>query len=264
MTDHRWALPGLLLALLGLACQSAWAQEDETASTELEPEALAVLKSMADYLGAAETFSYRSVSGYDVVQDSGIKVEFGKSSRVLVGRPDRLRLEMQRRDGLRSVMVFDGETIWAYSPDHHVFASTPQPGPLDESVDFVVAELRVKAQMADLISPRLYESATANLTRALYLGETVLAGTDCHHLLMSNDYADFQLWITSGDSPVLRRIVITYREEAGEPQFRASFFEWNMSPEDAAARLRFTPPEDAEQVRFYIPGPQDVLREDAS
>ena len=111
MTHHRWALPGLLLALLGLATQVAWAQEDETASTELEPEALAVLKSMADYLGAAETFSYSSVSGYDVVQDSGIKVEFGKSSRVLVGRPDRLRLESQRRDGLRSVMVFDGENL---------------------------------------------------------------------------------------------------------------------------------------------------------
>ena len=254
----------MLLVLFGLAGQSALAQEDETASTALEPEALAVLKSMADYLVASETFSYSSVSGYDVVQDSGIKVEFGKSTRLLVGRPDRLRMESQRRDGLRSVMVFDGENLWAYSPDHHVYATTPQPGLLDESVDFVVAELRVKAQMTDLISPKLYETVSSGLTRALYLGETVLAGIDCHHLLMSNDYADFQLWVRTGDEPLLRRIVITYREEEGQPQFRASFLEWDMSPDDAATAFEFTPPEDAERVRFYIPGPQDVLAEDAS
>ena len=47
----------MLLVLFGLAGQSALAQEDETASTALEPEALAVLKSMADYLVASETFS---------------------------------------------------------------------------------------------------------------------------------------------------------------------------------------------------------------
>lgn len=264
MTDRRWVLPGMLAAVLALASPTLLAQEDETASTELEPEALAVLKSMADYLVAAETFAYRSVSGFDVVQDSGIKVEFGKSTRILVGRPDRLRIESQRRDGLRNVMVFDGENIWAYSPDHNVYATTPQPGLLDEAVDFVISELRVKAQMADLISPNLYESATSGLTRALYLGETVLAGMDCHHLLMSNDYADFQLWVRTGDAPLLRRIVITYREEAGEPQFRASFLEWDMSPDDADTGFTFTPPDDAERVRFYIPGPQDVLSEDAS
>ena len=264
MTKHRWVLTGLLAALIALASPAVLAQEDATASTELEPEALAVLKSMADYLGAAETFAYRAISSYDVVQDSGIKVEFGKSSRLLVGRPDRLRMESQRRDGLRNVMVFDGENLWAYSPDHNVYATTPQPGPLDESIDFVIAELRVKAQMSDLVSPKLYETVTSGLTRALYLGETVLAGIDCHHLLMSNDYADFQLWIATGDAPLLRRVVITYREEPGEPQFRASFLEWDMSPDDAAAGFTFAAPEDAERVRFYIPGSQDVLAEDAS
>jgi hypothetical protein len=264
MRDYRWLLPGLLATVLALITSAAQAREDETASTALEPEALGVLRSMADYLTAAETFAYRYVSGFDVVQDSGIKVEFGKSARVMVGRPDRLRLESQRRDGLRSIMVFDGENLWAYAPDHHVYATTPQPGPLDESVHFVVTELRVKAQMAELISPELYETVTAGLTRALYLGETVLAGTDCHHLLMSNGYADFQLWIATGDAPLLRRVVITYREEEGQPQFRASFLDWDMSPDDADEAFTFTPPEDAERVRFYIPGPQDVLAEDAS
>jgi hypothetical protein len=250
----------LSLVFVGMAQAQTTAEEavnevlDESADAPaIEPEALSVFKGMADYLTSTDEFAFHVESAYDVVQESGIKVEFGESRKILLSRPNRLRVESRRRDGMRGVFVFDGNDIWAYAPDENVYATVEQPGDLDEAIDFVVIELRMKTALADLLSMDLYENVESNLTDALYLGETVVAGMDCDHLLMSNDYADFQMWITTGDRPVLKRIVIAYREEPGEPQYRAHVVKWDMSPEDTGGQFEFEPPDGAERIRFYVP-----------
>jgi len=249
----------LLSTAMALSVQAQDAPDEAVEDPDIDPEALSVLKDMADYLVSAKEFVYRSEYGFDVVQDSGVKVEFGASRKILVSRPNRLRVESQRRDGLRGTVIFDGDHMWAYAPDHNVYAKTEQDGDLEAAVDFAVTELRMKAPLSDLISPDLYEDVTAELIRAYYLGETVLAGVESHHLLMSNDYADFQMWVRTGEKPVLQRIVITYREETGQPQFRAHFLEWDFSPADMAGKFEFEPPDGAEQVRFYISAPATDL-----
>ena len=89
----------------------------------IEAEALQIFKRMADYLAAAKAFSYHSESSYDVVQASGMKVEFGASRNVLVSRPNQLRMDSERRDGMRGELIFDGQTIWAVDPDENVYAT---------------------------------------------------------------------------------------------------------------------------------------------
>lgn len=265
-----------LLSMLCMAAAQAAATDNEAAGQSadavaeasadnpaIEAEALQIFKRMADYLSAAKAFSYHSESSYDVVQASGMKVEFGASRNVLVSRPNQLRMDSERRDGMRGELIFDGRKIWAVDPDENVYATADQPGGLDETIDFLVVELRVKAPMADLLEPDLYERVTTELTGALDLGEKVVSGVVCDHLLMSNDYTDFQMWITTGDRPVLKRIVITYKEDPGEPQYRAQFRDWDMAPENVRARLDFRPPDGAERIRFYVPAPP-AEQEDAS
>ncbi len=256
-----------MLFVLTAQAQTPTGQDagEDVGAPAIEPEALEAFKDMADYLAAAKEFAYEAESGYDVVQDSGVKVEFGGSRKVLVSRPNRLRIDSQRRDGVRGTLIFDGDNIWAHVPDENVYATAEQPGDLDEAIGFAVAELSIKAPLAELLSPDLYKDVSAELTSALYLGETVVAGVTCEHLLMSNDYADLQMWITSGEHPVLRRIVITYREEPGEPQYRTQFLKWEMSPKEAKGQLEFKPPEGAERIRFYSPAMEtDLDLEDAS
>jgi len=272
----RGRIPTYLLPMMCMVTAPGAATEHETAvqsadavaeasadNPAIEAEALQIFKRMADYLAAAKAFSYHSESSYDVVQASGMKVEFGASRNVLVSRPNQLRMDSERRDGMRGELIFDGQTIWAVDPDENVYATADQPGGLDETIDFIVVELRVKAPMADLLEPDLYERVMTELTGALDLGEKVVSGVVCDHLLMSNDYADFQMWITTGDRPVLKRIVITYKEEPGEPQYRAQFRDWDMAPENVRARLDFRPPDGAERIRFYVPAPP-AEQEDAS
>ena len=250
-------------SLMAFAAYSQETSVDTSELDEVDPVVLGILKDAADYLTASETFTFKGETAFDAIQDDGTKVEFGGSSRALIARPDRLRLEVQKRGGQRRIMVFDGDNMWAYSKNHNVYATTAQPGDIDESLDFSIAVLRMKAPLADLVSPRLYETMTDGLVGAIYVDEAVVAGVKSHHLLISNDYVDVQLWVAEGDKPLIQRIVITYREEEGQPQFRAHFLDWNTSPANVDKGLKFSPPEDAERIRFHIPASSSAA-EDAS
>lgn len=62
------------LFLLGVP---AGAQENT--NPEIEPKAMAVLQRMAKALAEAQSLSVNLDIGFDVVQDSGLKIEFGET-----------------------------------------------------------------------------------------------------------------------------------------------------------------------------------------
>jgi hypothetical protein len=47
-----------------------------------------------------------------------------------------------------------------------------------------------------------------------------------------------------------RRIVITYKDEPGQPQFWADASNWNLAPEISDALFEFTPPSGADRIEF--------------
>jgi hypothetical protein len=251
----------VLLALLFAAApmsDPAWAQspasetQEMNASDEIDDEAIAVLKNLSDHLADAKSFSYTYEAAYDSVQESGLKVEFGATRDIAVVRPNQLRSDTIRRDGERNTIIFNGETIFAISTENLVYASAEQPGDLDEAIAFAAEQLKLQTPAAAIVSANFYANVIQNLTRAYYLGVSTIMGEDCDHLLLSNDFTDFQLWVTRDAQPVPRRIVITYREVWGEPQFRAHFHSWQFDPELDDGLLDFQPPENFNRVRFYV------------
>jgi hypothetical protein len=98
---------------------------DEPGSTQSasEQSALAILKNMSEFLAKAERFSLSIRDGYDAVQQSGQKVEFGEVRKVTVSRPDRLRIEVERSDGEKGLVVFNGKDLTVYTADKNVYAT---------------------------------------------------------------------------------------------------------------------------------------------
>ena len=58
-----------------------------------------ILKNMREYLAHAGRFSVTIRDGYDLVQESGQKIEFGELRVVTASRPDRLRIEVEALSG---------------------------------------------------------------------------------------------------------------------------------------------------------------------
>ncbi|WP_250491525.1 DUF2092 domain-containing protein, partial [Caballeronia sp. INML2] len=82
--------------------------EAETAS---QAQARAILMRTAEFLGGTPSFRVGVRSGYDAVQLSGQKIEFGEYRTVTLSRPDRMRVESERSDGAKTLVVLTGKEI---------------------------------------------------------------------------------------------------------------------------------------------------------
>lgn len=108
------------------------------AVNESQREAAGLLSAMTQHLAGLESFSFAFRDGYDVVQPTGQKIEFGEARRVTVVRPDRLRIEEVSSDGTHDLVVFDGRNISVLNAEEGVFAQAPQPGILDDAIAYFV------------------------------------------------------------------------------------------------------------------------------
>jgi hypothetical protein len=239
----------LLLAVLTAPLFSAHGQ----APTEspAEPEAMPILKKMSEYLAQAGRFSVNVRNGYDVVQESGQKIEFGEVRKVTVSRPDHLRIETERSDGEKGLVIFDGKQITIYLPNENVYASASKPGTIDETIQYAVSDLKVRVPLAMMLLSTLPSEIDRRVVSADYVEKTTITDVPCDHLAVrTGQGVDFQVWVAQGEQPLPRRIVITYIGETGQPQFWADFSDWNLAPEISDALFAFTPPNGAERIQF--------------
>ena len=222
------------------------------ATTESQREAAALLKGMADYLAGLKSFSVTFRAGYDVVQSTGQKIEFGETRRVALSRPDRLTMEEVASDGKRDRVVFDGRRVSVLDADNDVYAQVPQPGTIDDSLAYFVRDLRMRMPLALLLTTRLPDVVARSVTTIDYVESTEILGVATHHVAGRTDNVDFQFWIRDGKSPLPLRVVITYTHSPGEPQFWANFADWNTSPQFPDAAFEFKPPTGAKQIPFAV------------
>ena len=72
------------------------------------------------------------------MQDSGQKIEFGETRQIVLRRPDHLRIDATKRDGSKSVFLFDGKDITVVHPQENVYATVAKPGSVDEAMTYFV------------------------------------------------------------------------------------------------------------------------------
>jgi len=99
MNNKNLYLPLAVLSLMIMTVSVLGAEEQNPVPSASEQKAMTILKNMSQYLAQAERFSVTIRDGYDAVQQSGQKIEYGEVRKVTVSRPDRLRFEVERSDG---------------------------------------------------------------------------------------------------------------------------------------------------------------------
>jgi hypothetical protein len=258
-TIGRWAKRALSgAAIIVVITVQGHAQQPAPTNNEAQPEtatdtqatAREILMRMAQFLSKAPRFSVNLNTSYDAVQESGQKIEFAERRKVILSRPDRLRVEVERSDGSRAVVVFTGKEIVLVDITNKVYAMEPQPDGLDESILHFVSDLGMRFPLAVLLMSRAPMEFEKRVRSIDYVEKTNLLGTPSHHLAARTDTVDFQVWIADGAQPVPLRIVLTYRNEPGQPEYRADFADWNFAP--VITDATFTPPipPEAQKVAF--------------
>lgn len=197
---------------------------------------------------AAPRFAFALDSSYDEVLKTGPRVQYHKSSEVVVERPARLRVDSESDKGPRSYW-YDGKSVTVYDPERAYYAVFPAPDTLDAMLDAAAAR-GIVIPLDDLAHSKPCAGLAEHLTRGYYAGLHYFNGEPHHHLLFITEAADVQLWLDASDIPLLRKVVIDYRDRPGVPRYEGVLTDWDFDPPVDATTFTFTPPKEAKQIEF--------------
>ncbi|NOT12517.1 MAG: DUF2092 domain-containing protein [Methylococcaceae bacterium] len=214
---------------------------------------------MAQLLGNTEQFSVNLNGSYEVLQETGQKIEFGENRRIIVSRPNGLRVELEHSNGEKHLVLYDGKEITTFSPAQNVYAQTSKPGGIDAAIIYFLKDLGMRLPLAMLLTSRFPAELEGRTQTLDYVERNVIDGTPTHHLAGRTETVDYQVWITEGAQPLLLRAVLTYKNAEGQPTFRAHFSDWNLKPDVKDTQFAFIPPEGARKIAFLAELPKVAL-----
>jgi len=236
----------VIVALLMAGIPPAVAgSEEKSATTRIE--------AMANLLAKAQRLGVTVECTYDVVQDSGQKIEFGERRVLTVRRPDRARFDVTRRDGSRRGLLFDGTQLTVFDLDEKVYATAQKPGTVDAALAYYTRDLKMRLPLRELFAADFPQHLKDVLGSARLVGKEAVGGVATDHVAFRGDTADVQLWIARDGDPLPQRLVITYRLAEGQPQFEADFHGWTFNPDVPDSAFTFVPPAGAEKIPIRTP-----------
>jgi hypothetical protein len=241
------------LIVVGILSAFLWSTARPVKSAEMDDrQAMDVLQNMARTLDEAKQFSVTLRSSYDAPQKNGEMIEFGAVREIQVKRPDNLRVDLEQSDGDQRILVFDGKQILVYNVTENVYAKAEKVGSVDDAVNYLVGVLKIPLPLAKMFRTNFSAELERLVEEIDYVELDVLTDVPTDHLAVRTRDVDFQIWIPQGKEPLPRRIVITYKNSKGEPQFRADFSNWNLSAKGVKGPFTLTPPKNAEQIPFIV------------
>ena len=231
------------------ATQSGIGTQQKAASDEIDAKALLI--GMAKKLAGARQFSVSIHMNYDVVQASGQKIQFSEVRKVQLSRPNHLRVDTQQSDGDAGGLVFDGTTLTLFSPTENVYSQTTHSGDVDAAIRYAVGTLGIRVPLARMVTTTFAQELQKLSTAVDYVEQNVLGPAPTDHIAAQTQDVDYQIWIDKDLLPT--RMVLTYKNEPGQPQFQAVFSSWNLSSNIDDSTFTFTPAKGAERIPTLLP-----------
>jgi hypothetical protein len=256
----------LLITSMGWVQQNAIADSEPQSApaenvqlSEEQAAAKDMIMRMAEFLAKTQRFSVNLNSSYEVLQDSGQMIEFGEHRKIIVSRPNGLRVEVDHGGGDKHIIQYDGKEITVFSPSLNVYAQTYKSGGIDEAVKYFLRDLGMRLPLAVLLISKSAEEIDRRTQVFNYVEDTVIDGVPVHHLAGRTETVDYQVWIPEGAQPLPLRIVLTYKNAEGQPTHRVQFSDWNLTPKVKDSQFAFTPSEGARKITFLARLPKIVL-----
>lgn len=205
-----------------------------------------VLKQMTNYLQGLQQFSVQAEITEDVLLDSGLTIQDGRSVTASVRRPNRLRVDSSGDLGDRQ-LFYDGKTITLMDLSNNVYSTIDVPPEIDAALNHTIQAYNLRAPLADLIYAKAYDYLMEGTLAGFYLGLSKVQGQLCHHLAFRQEDIDWQIWIENGPTPLPRKFLITDKKAKGL-QVTALLSQWDTSPQLEDGLFTFVVPATAEKV----------------
>jgi len=218
-----------------------------------DAKAKKVLKQASEFLAGLKSSS--------VSFDMKAKMELGDLKREQTMAYDvRVQLPNQfafiLREGERGfTVVSNGKEMTTYMPAKKEYTVGDAPESLHEADDIAVRSTLMGPVGMGAAGSKMLDRVTQNAESLKYSGTVKLDGAEHHLLTLKEQRNRIQMWIATGEEPVLRKLTVTSVPPAaagGRPapkmEIVFSLKNWKVNPNLAAKDFEFQPPKDAEKV----------------
>ena len=239
-----------LIGVLPLAAPALHAATQQKKPV-ISEEASAALTRMGQTLRGAEQFSFQARTIRVYADANGQPLHIFHTLKVVVHRPNRMLVDVSGDDG-SSKLVFDGKTAVIYSAAQKKYASIPVPeGTIQAMMKEAMGRLGVDFPLADFLTEAPDKAFLAGISSGRVVDTVTIDGSPYLHLFFSQPPGiELELWLAKDNQSLPRRLIVTYRDLPGQPNFIAEFSDWNLDIHPSDAEFTFQPPADAEQIQL--------------
>jgi hypothetical protein len=234
----------VLMLILATGCSQS--VEKSTAVASNDPDQL--LRQMSDHLGRAKTLSFKVNRILDPALTEGRDVADNAQIEISVSRPGKFLAKSVSKDDVRQ-LFFDGQNVSIYDESMKLYSTVPVAGTIDQAVAKIDETYGFTPPLAEFILSNPYQALSGHINNKSYKGKESVAGVECHHLTLSGEEADSDLWIGTADL-LPRKLVATFRNREGNPKLQAEFSSWNLTPTIDEKMFAFVAPKDAEKIEM--------------
>jgi hypothetical protein len=242
------------MAAAGLAALPALAQEPAPSPSSpplprkvVDARAMEELRKMGEFLAKTPRFALEAEETFDEVEAGAPKVELTNVRRIAVERPNHVAADATG-DTLNRATWYDGRAVTVLDKEHNVYATIEGAATIDATLDKLEDEYGVVLPLVDILYSDPYAVLMEGVTYGRYLGLHQAGGFPCHHLVFAQQTIEWQIWIDAGAEPLPRKLVITYVQEPGEPQYEATIRRWRLDPAFPEGLFTFEAPEGAQKI----------------
>jgi hypothetical protein len=221
--------------------------DSAVAAASIDPQAEKILKEMNAHKKKNISGSFEIIDTMDEMSEEGQMIQYSHVRKLAVSEPNRFWLE-STGDITNTTIWKDETTLTLLDRSDNVYGQVAASGTIDETLDMLLDTYEVHMPLADLLSDDLYLVLTKNIITCRYLGLHSADGIKCHHIAATQKNIDWQIWIDAGDVLQLRKIVITYKQKTGSPQYTAVLRSIHNVLQHPKGTFKFKAPEKAEKI----------------
>jgi hypothetical protein len=217
-----------LVLFLGILAAPAWGASEKK-DPVIEPRARQVLQQAGDFMKSAQNFTFTMETVREIVMKTGQGIQYSAMHEIAVRKPGGVKV-ISDGDLGEFTLWYDGSNITVHNADRNIYSREEVPNTIDAAFDHMAREKGITPPMVSLLYSDPIKLLKEKVNSGFYVGLNQVRGVPCHHLAFSSDNMYFQIWIAAGLSPVILKVVLTYKEEKGAPQFTAYLSDWDLSP----------------------------------
>ena len=214
----------------------------------IEERADRELKRMGEFLAKLPRFALEAEETFDELSDGQLRRQLTNVRRIALERPNHVAADATG-DTLNRASWYDGRTVTVLDKEHNVYATIEAPATIDATIDKLRRRVRGRAAACRLpVRRSLRRADRGRDVRALPRHPPGGGRRSATTSLSRRTTIEWQIWIDAGEKPLPRKLVISYVDEAGEPQYTATIRRWSLDVKVPDGLFTFEAPEGAQKI----------------